>query len=61
MTRKLALEHIRSAGYHNDSAAFWRLWVENRVSKDAADKAWQIGQDQKRNGMRCSCFHCKNA
>jgi hypothetical protein len=61
MTRKNALDWIRIAGYHNDTAAFVRLYVENRVSRASADAAWLNGVAAKLNGVACSCRDCERA
>lgn len=56
--RDSLLGYFRLDGYHNDSSAFTRRLIENRVSRQAADKAWREGAAQKRAGMRCSCLDC---
>lgn len=61
MKRKDALAWIRIAGYHNDVGSFVRLYVENRVSRAAADEAWAVGKRQKANGVLCSCQACKQS
>ncbi len=58
MKRADVLSLIRVAGYHNDQRSRVRLLVENRVSREAADKAWLTGIEQKQNGMKCSCPDC---
>ncbi|RVT96286.1 hypothetical protein EOD42_14340 [Rhodovarius crocodyli] len=45
MKRADALNAIRAAGAQGDQQAFMRLYVENRVSKSAADAAWREGQN----------------
>ena len=55
----LILSHIRVAGYHDDLKAFCRLYVENRISKAVADKAYNAGRKQKRDGVPCGCYLCK--
>ena len=59
MKRKDSLAWLRIAGYHNNTAAFVRLYVENRVSRTAADKAWDQGVKYKKDGGTCSCRECK--
>lgn len=59
MKRKHALEWMRVAGYHGDSAAFTRLLIENRVSKAAADAEWSAGRRAREAGMPCSCTDCR--
>ena len=56
--RKLTLDLIRIAGYHDDAKAFTRLYCESRISRAAADKAWQAGAAQKQNGVKCNCLRC---
>ena len=60
MKRDDALAWIRIAGYHNDQKSFVRLYVENRVSRKAADEAWAKGVKAKEGGMGCACHQCKN-
>jgi len=58
MKRADALIHIRVAGYHSDSRAFTRLYVENRVSRSAADAEWHRGAAMKAAGVPCTCRDC---
>ncbi len=58
MTRKIALDVLRIAGYHNDSKIFVRTYVENRISLAAANKEWRLGQSMKTAGAPCSCRDC---
>jgi hypothetical protein len=44
MKRKLALDALRVAGFENDRRAFVRLYVENRVSIETAERAWREGR-----------------
>lgn len=44
MTRKQAIACIRAAGAEGDRKAFMRLYVENRISLQVANEAWQEGQ-----------------
>lgn len=44
MTRKAALEAIKSAGALNDHKAFVRLYTENRVSLATAKEAFAAGR-----------------
>ena len=44
LPRKKALDLIRAAGAQDDRKAFVRLYVENRISRAAADKAWLEGK-----------------
>jgi hypothetical protein len=55
------LAAIRVAGYHNDQRTRVRLFTESRVSREAADKAWAKGMDQRAAGMACGCYQCKEA
>ena len=59
MKRADALAWMRIAGYHNDSKAFTRLLIENRVSRKAADEAWAKGVKAKEIGIGCTCLHCQ--
>ena len=61
MKRADALAHIRIAGYHDDQRARVRLFVENRVSKAAADEAWRSGIAARNAGVKCSCYQCNHA
>lgn len=47
------------AGYHNDMAEFVRLYCENRVSKDRADRMFELGQKKRYDGHKCTCYLCK--
>lgn len=58
MKRADAIALIRIAGYHEDKRAFVRLYTENRVSFDVANDAYRRGQQQKANGLRCTCKQC---
>ena len=58
MTRKTALVLLRVAGYHNDTKAFVRLYVENRVSIAAADREWERGKQMQAAGVPCTCRDC---
>jgi hypothetical protein len=59
MKRKDVLASIRVAGYHADQRSFLRLYVENRVSFQAASEAYHEGARLKKAGMRCTCLECK--
>jgi len=56
--RENVLGWIRIAGYHDDKRRFTRLLIENRISRKAADEAWQQGQKQRVNGVPCGCYDC---
>jgi hypothetical protein len=58
MKRKDALVLIRVAGYHEDTAAGIRLYVENRVSFEAYTVVFQRGRAMKAAGVKCSCIDC---
>ena len=58
MKRADLLVLLRVAGYHNDQRSRVRLMVENRISREAAEKAWATGIEQKRQGMKCACHEC---
>lgn len=59
MTRKDALLVCKVAGYHQDRATFTRVYIENRISRPAADEAWRSGMAAKRAGIPCVCAECK--
>jgi hypothetical protein len=58
MKRTDAITAIRIAGYHGDARAYCRLYAESRVSRAAAETAWQAGVQQKLQGMKCACPTC---
>lgn len=59
MKREHVLSQLLAAGYHEDRAAFTRLYVENRVSYAAAKKAYEQGRAAKARGVRCTCNDCR--
>lgn len=59
MTRKQALAACKYAGYHNDSGAFTRIFVENRIGRTIAHEHWQQGVNAKTNGVKCTCSDCQ--
>jgi hypothetical protein len=58
MTRKDVLSYMRIAGYHSDTAAYTRLYVENRISRAIAQEAWLSGVNAEKSGMKCTCLDC---
>jgi len=44
LTRKAALQAIRSAGIENDQQRFLRLYVENRISRQVAMEEFREGR-----------------
>lgn len=58
MTRKHLLTSIRVAGYHNDTEAGTRLFIENRVSRPVYNREFLKGKEMKSNGVKCSCSDC---
>lgn len=58
MKRTDAIAYMRIAGYHNDLARWTRLFIENRVGREAANLAWVTGKTQKQRGMKCTCTTC---
>jgi hypothetical protein len=58
MTRKIALENIKYAGYHQDPATLIRLYTENRISFLVAQDAYREGYRFKQAGMKCTCSVC---
>lgn len=61
MKREHLLAHLRVAGYHEDRAAFTRLYIENKISKAKADEAFRQGRAMKAAGVGCDCHDCKAA
>lgn len=61
MKRSDALIYMRIAGYHNDTKSHMRLFVENRISREVADKAYRAGVAQKLAGVKCHCHQCSGA
>jgi hypothetical protein len=57
--RKTVLEHMKIAGYHADTRAFTRLFVENRINRVTADAAYFLGADMRKRGVKCNCLDCK--
>lgn len=58
MKRKLALQHIKVAGYHGDVKGGMRIYIENRISREAYNNAWLAGERAKQNGTGCNCPAC---
>ena len=56
--RENVLGWMRIAGYHDDKCRFTRLLIENRISRKAADEAWQQGRKQHISGIPCACYDC---
>lgn len=56
--RETALAYARIAGYHNDKAAFTRLYVESKVRLELMNDAWRVGVKQKLAGVKCNCYQC---
>jgi hypothetical protein len=61
LTRGFLLELLKVAGYHFDTAAFTRLYIENRISREAANTAYMLGVRMKWAGVPCSCVDCRKA
>jgi len=59
LKRRDALVLLRSAGYHSDVRSFTRLYVENRVSRPAADTEWRRGAAMRAAGVCCTCTTCR--
>lgn len=59
--RALALERLKYAGYHGDTAALVRLYVQNRISYPVAQEAYRRGQNAKIFGVKCTCSACTQA
>jgi hypothetical protein len=58
MNRKTALASIEYAGYHNDTKTMTRLYIENRISYQAAQESFNRGIAKRQNGMKCTCKSC---
>lgn len=58
MKREHLTSLMRVAGYHGDHATFTRLFIENRISKKAADEAFRSGERARANGVKCTCRSC---
>lgn len=43
MTRQQYLDNMKAAGARGDKATFTRLYIESRVSLQAANQAWRDG------------------
>lgn len=61
MKRQDALRVLKFAGYHGDTKTLIRVYVEERVSYDAAQDAYGEGKQMKANGMKCNCRDCNAA
>lgn len=61
LKRKDALVLLRIAGYHGNQKSFIRLYVENRVSRPAANAEWSRGAAMKAAGVPCTCIACREA
>lgn len=61
MKRADVLGLLAFAGYHDDTAAFVRLCVEHRVSRAAAQEAYNGGRRARMRGIACGCRECKAA
>lgn len=57
--RAIALGACRIAGYHDDTRTFVRTYIEGRISYGKATEQWHKGQQMKKSGVICECFHCK--
>jgi hypothetical protein len=58
MTRKVALDLVYVAAYHDDKARMTRLLIENKISRAAFNEAVANGRKAKASGMRCNCTDC---
>ena len=58
MKRQDALNAIRFAGYHGDSAAGARIYIESRVSYTVYLATYRRGQQARRDGRPCGCGEC---
>lgn len=58
MKRPDALVLMRVAGYHGDRRRFTQLYIENRVSIEAARAEYERGEKMKAAGVPCTCSDC---
>jgi len=56
--RETVLRAMQVAGYHDDTARFTRLLIENRVAMAPAQAAFRLGKRAKLKGIKCSCPEC---
>jgi len=61
MKRADAVIALGIAGYHNDQHAFVRIYVENRISREVAERAFRRGAALKLAGVGCTCFECRES
>jgi hypothetical protein len=59
--REVVLSMLRVAGYHEDSASFTRLLIEERISRSVANEQFNNGRAMRSAGVRCDCHACKEA
>lgn len=59
MKRADAMTYLTIAGFHEDRAAFTRLYIENKISYGSAKAAYEQGRAAKARGVRCTCIDCK--
>jgi hypothetical protein len=59
MNRADTLRHLQFAGYHDDRAAFTRLYLENRISLPSANEAFRLGRSALAAGVPCGCSTCR--
>lgn len=57
--RALTLAAMRVAGYHEDTAEFTRLYIENRISYQVAQEEYEKGRRMRKSGVPCNCRVCK--
>lgn len=58
MNRSAALLLARSAGYHRDTMALVRLFVESRVRQQVLREEYAAGERAYWQGVPCSCWRC---
>jgi hypothetical protein len=47
--REMVLRLAKACGFNNDSAEFTRLLIENRVTRQSMEDAWNVGATARRN------------
>jgi hypothetical protein len=59
--RKHTLQLMKVAGYHGDTKGFARMYIENSISRLAADTAFYEGVNQRKAGAKCTCSECNQS
>ncbi len=59
--RQSLINRIMFAGYHDDTAAGTRLYIEGRISYPKYAAAFREGRRQAGAGVSCNCPECRKA